>query len=128
MFYVWPMPPTRLKAAQAMRKAPASTERFLWNLLRNRQLGDLKFRRQVPIGPYIADFVCLRHRLIVEADGYWHDADADAKRDGWLYRQGFRVLRFANAEITSKPNEVLAAIMAATSLASGLAPKRSLLR
>jgi very-short-patch-repair endonuclease len=107
-----------------MRKAPASTERFLWKLLRNRQLERLKFRRQAPIGPYIADFVCLRHRLIVEADGYWHDADADAKRDAWLYRQGFRVMRFANAAITSKPKEVLAAILSATSLESGLPPKR----
>ena len=109
-----------------MRKAPASTERFLWKLLRNSRLENLKFRRQLPIGPYIADFVCLRHRLIIEADGPWHDPQADAKRDAWLYGQGFRVLRFANAEITSNSAKVLAAILAATSLEAGLSPKRPL--
>ena len=57
-------------------------------------MADLKIRRQVPIGRYIADFVCLRHRLIIEFDGPFHDEEEDAIRDAWLATQYFRVLRF----------------------------------
>jgi very-short-patch-repair endonuclease len=64
-----------------MRKAPAATERLLWRLLRDKQVDGLKFRRQVPLGPYIADFACMRHRIVIEADGPFHDAEGDAKRD-----------------------------------------------
>jgi very-short-patch-repair endonuclease len=88
-------------------------EAQLWRLLRDRKLENLKFRRQVPLGPYIADFVCLRHRLIIEADGPFHDAAKDAVRDGWLGRQNFRVLRFPNHEIDQRPHVVIAAILAA---------------
>ena len=93
-----------------MRSSPSSTERILWKLLRGRRLEGLKFRRQVPIGPYIADFVCYRHLLIVEADGYWHDAGADAECDRWLSQHGFRVLRFDNNDIVGRQELVLAAI------------------
>jgi very-short-patch-repair endonuclease len=65
------------------------TERLLWRRLRGRGLADLKFRRQVAIGRYVVDFVCLRHRLIVEADGPFHDPVQDAARDAWLALQGF---------------------------------------
>ena len=66
------------------------------------------------IGRYVADFVCLRHRLIVEADGPQHDARAeDAARDDWLLGQGFQVLRFPNPQIENRPHEVLTAIIAA---------------
>ncbi|WP_349312333.1 DUF559 domain-containing protein [Brevundimonas subvibrioides] len=69
----------------------------MWALLRGRHLEGLKFQRQKVIGRYIVDFVCFRHRLIVEADGPQHDdPDADAARDAWLTAQGFRVLRFPN--------------------------------
>jgi very-short-patch-repair endonuclease len=94
-----------------MRTNPSSTERDLWKLLRHRRLEGLKFRRQVPIGPYIADFVCYRHFLIVEADGFWHDAVADAERDHWLNQHGFRVLRFDNNDIVGRQELVLAAIL-----------------
>jgi len=106
-----------LKArAKEMRKAPALYERRLWRLLRDRRLESLKFRRQVVIGRYIADFVCLRHRLIVEADGPWHEdrAATDAERDDWLTAQGFRVLRFPNSQIEHRPWEVVDAIIAAS--------------
>ena len=96
-----------------MRKSPTSNEAKLWQMLRRRQVGDLRFRRQAPIGPYIVDFVCLRHRLIIEADGPFHDAADDARRDGWLKAQGFGILRFSNESIATDPNSVLAAIMAA---------------
>jgi len=77
-------------------------ERRLWEVLRGRRLEGLKFRRQVPIGPYVADFLCLRHRLVVEADGPLHDPERDAIRDAWLAGQGFRVLRFSNSEVMDR--------------------------
>ena len=88
--------------ARALRRATPPLERELWRLLRSRQLDGLKFRRQVPLGPYVVDFLCLRHRLIVEADGPLHDPIHDAKRDAWLHAQGFRVLRFENSRINSR--------------------------
>jgi very-short-patch-repair endonuclease len=95
-----------------MRRNPSVTERKLWRLLRDRHLDGLKFRRQVPIGPYFADFLCLSAKLIVEADGPLHDEAYDAKRDAFLRSRGFRVLRFPNAMIVERPQEVFAAILA----------------
>ncbi len=91
-------------------------EPVLWDLLRDRRLHGLKFRRQVPIGIYIADYVSQRHRLIGEADGPFHEERPahDAERDAWLRRQGFVVLRFANREIDLRPHEVVAKILAVT--------------
>ena len=89
------------------------SERLLWKLLRGRQLEGFKFRRQVPIGRYVVDFVCLRHRLIVEADGPFHDEIRDAERDAWLRAEGFQVLRFPNSEIVTRPENILMAIAAA---------------
>jgi very-short-patch-repair endonuclease len=93
-------------------------ETRLWALLRNRALDGLKFRRQVPIGNYVADFVSFRHRLIVEADGPFHDIDSDKVRDVWLTGQGFRVLRLSNKQIEIWPDRVLDDIR----LAAGLRP------
>ena len=96
-----------------MRRQPVVTERLLWKLLRDRRLEGVKFRRQVPIGPYVVDFMSFRHRLILEADGPHHDPAKDAERDAWLTQQGFRVLRFANAEVLNRSHLVLAQIVAA---------------
>ena len=97
-----------------MRHEPVLYERRLWKLLRDRRLGGLKFRRQVVLGRYIADFVCFRHRLIVEADGPQHEDRAeDAARDDWLRGQGFRVLRFPNQQIENRGDQVVGAILAA---------------
>jgi very-short-patch-repair endonuclease len=100
--------------ARSMRKAPAFHENLLWKILRDRRLEHLKFRRQVPLGRYIADFLCPRHRLIVEADGPLHDPAHDAERDAWLRSQGFRVLRFKNAVVSGNPGTILTAILEAT--------------
>jgi very-short-patch-repair endonuclease len=99
--------------AKRLRSDLTFTERTLWSLLRNRRLDGLKFRRQVAIGPYIADFVCFSHRLIVEADGPMHEdrTERDAIRDGWLRSQGFEVLRFSNRMITLYPEQVLEEIL-----------------
>jgi very-short-patch-repair endonuclease len=99
-----------------MRHEPTFNERALWKLLRDRRLGDLKFRRQVPIGPYIVDFICYAQRLIVEADGPFHDPEHDAIRDAWLGGQQFRVLRFPNSRIMLYPHEVLDEIRAAAGI------------
>jgi len=98
--------------ARRLRERAPSTEQLLWRLLRDRRLDGLKFRRQLPIGRYVADFVCLRHRLIVEADGPHHDQARDAERDAWLHSQGFRVLRFKNEQL-SHPDRVLGRILEA---------------
>jgi very-short-patch-repair endonuclease len=88
---------TTLSKAQDLRR-----ERKLWSVLRNRQLEDAKFRRQQPIGPFIADFVCQEQRLIVEADGGQHaESLADARRTAFLESKGYRVLRFWNNDILS---------------------------
>ena len=97
-----------------MRHEPVLYERRLWKLLRDRRLGGLKFRRQFTIGRYIVDFICFRHRLIVEADGPQHEDRAeDAARDEWLSAQGFRVLRFPNPQIENHGERVVRAILAA---------------
>jgi len=96
--------------ARSLRRRAPTTEQLLWRLLRDRKLDGLKFRRQFPLGPYVLDFVCLRHRLIVEADGPLHDPDRDRERDLWLAGRGYRVLRFRNEDI-HRDGPVQAAIL-----------------
>ena len=89
-------------------------EHALWRHLRQRQLGGRRFRRQVRIGPYIADFACLDPMVIVEVDGGQHaEARAyDARRDEYMRGQGFRVLRFWNNEVLGNMDGVCEAILA----------------
>jgi very-short-patch-repair endonuclease len=94
-----------------MRHNPTEAERAL--LLRNRRLAAFKFRRQVPMGPYIADFLCFEAKLIVEADGSQHlDSKRDLARDAELVRRGFRLLRLWNNDILARPNQILDAVWA----------------
>ena len=90
-----------LQHAQAMRQSQTNAEGLLWYYLRSKQLGGYKFRRQQPIGPYIADFACLPEKLLIELDGGQHaDPNApDAQRDRFLQQHGYRVLRFWNHEV-----------------------------
>lgn len=101
------------RAARRMRNAPTFAERTLWKVLRT---SDLHFRRQAPFGPYIVDFVCHRHRLIIELDGGIHNlpsvAARDAERQAWLTGRGYRVMRFRNNDA---PDEVLQVILAGIS-------------
>ncbi len=73
---------------------------MLWRALRNHRVDGHGFRRQTPIGPYFADFVCLARKIVVEADGRTHETEEakikDAERDEWFRRAGFRVLRFSD--------------------------------
>jgi very-short-patch-repair endonuclease len=86
--------------ARHLRKNMTETEQFVWQRIRYCQLRGFRFRRQAPIGPYIADFVCFEAKLILELDGGQHAvrADADAIRTQWLESQGFRVFRVWNHE------------------------------
>ena len=88
-----------LTRAKAMRRDPTRAEQALWRILRAGRFEDLKFRRQVPLGGYIADFVCFDPKLIVECDGGAHGGVADAERDAWFRAQGFRVIRLWNSEV-----------------------------
>lgn len=101
-------PPLATRRARAMRRDATDAEKRLWLLLRDRRLGGAKFRRQAPVGPYIADFVCLRRKLIVEADGGQHaDTRYDAARDRWLAEEGYAVVRYSNIDILKNPDGVL---------------------
>ncbi|WP_246731550.1 endonuclease domain-containing protein [Methylocapsa sp. S129] len=99
-----------------------NAEATLWRLLRGSHVDGLKFRRQVPIGPYIADFLCFQRRLIVELDGPPHDGDErksrDAARDDWLREQGYQVVRFPNDLIIGSGNIIVDRIRAAVAGAS----------
>ena len=94
-----------------MRRAATPAERRLWQALRKHQLGGLKFRRQMPLGPFIADFYCPAARLVVEVDGISHiDAPNDAIRDVWTIEQGIRVFRVSTFDVLSNLEGVLIAI------------------
>jgi len=94
-----------------MRHEPVQTEEIFWGIVRNRQIGGYKFKRQVPIGPFIADFVCVERKLIVELDGPFHRAGHDAERDAFLEVQGFSVLRIKNEEFAGDASGVIAMIL-----------------
>ncbi len=89
--------------ARTLRTRSTIAEHFLWKRLRNRQLDGLKFRRQEPVGNYVADFLCSESHVIVELDGGQHGADAhmqhDAERTAYLRLHGYTVLRFRNTEV-----------------------------
>ena len=86
----------------------------MWSHLRSRQLADLKFRRQYPIGPYVCDFYCSKANLIVEIDGLVHEtrAERDTARDEWMKEQGLRTLRISPSWIAKDLDAVLAMIVA----------------
>jgi 5-methyltetrahydrofolate--homocysteine methyltransferase len=110
--------------AQKNKDNPTKAELVLWELLRNKQLENFKFRRQHIIGQYIADFVCLTHKLIIEVDGKTHQVpenkEADEIRTNWLESQGFKVIRFTNEQVLSDPENVLSEILKALSFGEGL--------
>jgi very-short-patch-repair endonuclease len=85
-------------------------EAKIWQRLRAHRFMGLSFRRQLPVGPYLVDFVCLEARLIIEIDGGQHESDQvmyDAKRDAWLRSQGFGILRFWNNDVLKNLRGVL---------------------
>lgn len=86
--------------AQSLRRNSTDAEKLLWQKIRNRQLSGYKFKRQFPIGPYAADFVCIEKMLIIEVDGGQHNEDEKDKiRTTYLQKRGYEVIRFWNNDI-----------------------------
>ena len=99
------------KYAFEMRNKPTDAEKVLWQALSGKKLENFKFRRQHIIGDYIADFICLKHNLIVEVDGSIHQLPenqvSDAERTKWLLSEGYKVIRFTNNEVFTNLENVL---------------------
>jgi very-short-patch-repair endonuclease len=94
--------------ARQLRSRMTDAERKLWFALKDRRFAAVKFRRQVPVGPYVADFLCFDLRLIVEVDGGQHAESArDVERDKWLAHNEFRVVRFWNNDVLKNLEGVL---------------------
>jgi very-short-patch-repair endonuclease len=98
--------------AQKLRDDSTDAERLFWSRVRRHALCGHKFKRQVPIGNYIVDFVCFDSKVIVELDGGQHANDADDQiRDTWLQGEGFRVLRFWNNEVLTNIDGVVEMVL-----------------
>ena len=97
-----------------LRKTMSKAETVLWTHLRGSRVNGMRFRRQHPIGPFIADFACVKARLVIEVDGDTHapeEAQAyDARRTRYLMRRGWRELRFSNAAVLRDLDFVLGEI------------------
>ena len=104
--------PRLLEFARLMRMHETRAEEKLWQCLRNRQLNGFKFRRQVPIDRYVADFYCAESKVIVELDGEAHEEKQEsvAERTDRLQNLGYRVVRFTNGEVKSHLSDVLGII------------------
>jgi very-short-patch-repair endonuclease len=105
--------PHKTAFARKLRENETEEEWFLWSDLKDRRLHGHKFVRQIPLGPYIVDFLCRGHNLIVELDGVQHaESPYDDSRTIWLNRNGYSVLRFWNSEIRRERTAVLETILA----------------
>ncbi|HXV00145.1 MAG TPA: DUF559 domain-containing protein [Caulobacteraceae bacterium] len=107
-------PSARIRRARGLRVEATDVERKLWAVLRARQLGGFKFRRQLPIDRYIADFACVEARLIIELDGGQHldNADRDERRTRVLEACGWRVIQFWNTDLIDDLDGVARDILA----------------
>jgi very-short-patch-repair endonuclease len=110
--------------AQALRNEATPAERRLWTRLSRSQLGH-KFSRQMPVGPFIADFLCRSQRLVIELDGGQHCENArDEARTRWIEAQGYRLIRFWNNEVMENMDGVLTAVGEALRLPPPPTPSR----
>jgi very-short-patch-repair endonuclease len=109
-----PISDFKRKTAKRLRENTTAAEDVLWRHLRRLVVKGSHFRRQVVIGPYVADFACQAQRLIVEVDGLQHGEDEglrhDEVRTRWLQSEGYRVIRFWNNDVMSRTESVLEAI------------------
>jgi very-short-patch-repair endonuclease len=100
--------------ARNLRQSDNQAEALLWWELKRRQLGGYKFTRQLPIGPYFADFTCREKWLVVEIDGSQHaDSQYDRRRDEFMRAQGYSILRFWNIDVIKQRTSVCETILAA---------------
>jgi very-short-patch-repair endonuclease len=112
-------------AARTLRRNLTDAERKMWRLLRDRRLAGVKFRRQVPIGPFVANFASVEHGLVVELDGGQHAESAyDAQRDRFLAGEGWRVVRFWNNDVMQNSEGVLEMLLQALALTPTLSRER----
>ncbi|MCA6123188.1 endonuclease domain-containing protein [Bradyrhizobium sp. WSM 1704] len=115
---------TQRDRARQLRRTMTRAETLLWRHLKADRLAGLNFRRQAPIGNYIADFVAHSCKLIVEVDGESHDFEErirrDERRDAWLASRGYRVLRFTNDDVTKNLEGVALSIAEAAQQAAPL--------
>ena len=104
-----------IQRAKELRTNSTDAERGMWSSLRGRQFDNYKFRRQQPIGFFIADFVCFEKKLIIELDGGQHmeNESHDIERTKWLEGQGFSVLRFWNNQVLKEVDAVKSEILSA---------------
>jgi len=103
------MPSPNIDLARKLRNNMSNAEWRLWSRLRARRLG-ARFRRQHPIGPYFADFACVRKRLVIEVDGDTHTEAYDQRRDAWLQARGWTVLHVPVQELDESFEDVVEAI------------------
>ena len=116
----------RRDTARRLRKNATYAEIKLWRHLRQVPMLGSHFRRQVPVGPYVADFACMASKLLIEVDGEQHGEDQNVARDDartrWLNAEGYRVIRFWNNEILNNIDGVMEVIYAAVHDASDAEP------
>lgn len=109
--------PAAANRARSLRRSETEAEHKLWSMLRGRRLSGHKFVRQLPIGPYFADFACREAALMIEVDGSQHaESSHDRVRDQFIVEQGYSVLRFWNNQVLAEPDNVASSILAALSL------------
>jgi very-short-patch-repair endonuclease len=102
------------RRARALRHRDNTAEALLWDELKAKRLGGHKFVRQMPLGPYFADFACRTAKLVVELDGSQHtDSDYDRQRDEFMPGQGYSVLRFSSADAVKARASICSTILAA---------------
>ena len=102
--------PEQTARARNLRRNMTFPEVLLWMEIKNKKLG-VKFRRQVPIGPYVADCACFENRLIVELDGSQHvGSPYDQRRDRWLSERGYQVARISNSIVYEDVEDAVAMI------------------
>ena len=103
--------------ARRLRRSMTGAEERLWAALRGHRFAGVSFRRQTPIGPYVADFFCPQARLVIEVDGGQHGEPTgiahDRRRDAWIAAAGYRVLRFWNHDVLTEADAVLDVIWSA---------------
>jgi very-short-patch-repair endonuclease len=105
-----------IPGARELRTGETHAEAMLWAALRGRKLNGIKFRRQHPIGPFVADFCRAERRLIIELDGEVHvtQQERDAEREALLFQAGYSVIRFANDQVLHDLQVVLDSIECAS--------------
>ena len=107
--------PRQRTRARSLRRDDTGTEQRLWNALRSRRLNGLKFVRQLPVGPYIADFACRTERLVIEVDGATHSSEEeiahDEARTAYLNHNGWQVMRVWTDDVVRNLDDVLEEIV-----------------